>query len=131
MKRYDQEGHIYNELEEDPDGNELRLSEFVAERDFVSPAMKEAGERVASEMIDAAVELQMYHFGGCQPKDRTSNPNNDIIERYVAGTISSCEVIYIAMNRVRVDEVLTPDASDDRQLPVASRPESKSNENSG
>jgi hypothetical protein len=110
MKRYDQEGHIYNELEEDPDGNELRLSEFVAERDFVSPAMREAGENIASEMIDADIERQMAGLGGCQPQDRTSNQNNDIIERYVVGELSSCETIYIAMNRVRVDEVLTPNA---------------------
>ena len=60
----------------------------------------EAGQKIASDLIDARVSKDMGSMGGHVVKDMSKYDNSDLIQKYLDGEIVSVEAIYIAMKRV-------------------------------
>ena len=60
----------------------------------------EAGQKIASDLIDAHVSKDMGSMGGHVVKDMSEYDNSDLIQKYLDGEIVSIEAIYIAMKRV-------------------------------
>jgi len=64
--------------------------------------MIEAGQRIASDLMDAQVSWLMNGIGGGKTWREFINqdlPNKDLIEQYIDQEICSIEAIYIAMER--------------------------------
>jgi hypothetical protein len=66
--------------------------------------MQLAGSKIANDLTTASLCKSMGGLGGSMTwedwiKSNKSNPNLDIIERYVIGEIDSVTAIYIAMKR--------------------------------
>lgn len=85
----------------------------------------EAGERIASDLLDVAIAKSMNGLGGCQSKDTQDYQDSDLIQAYLDECqskdiqdyedsdliqayldeeISSVEAIYVAMRRVAEKE---------------------------
>ena len=60
----------------------------------------EAGEKIASDLIDAQISKDMGSIGGHVIKNTSEYDNSDLIQKYLDGEIVSIEAIYIAMKRV-------------------------------
>lgn len=71
---------------------------------IVTEKMKEAGNKIASDLIDATVAKELEGLCGSKTFEEYCNTfdhdNLDLIKEYVSGTIDSVTVIYIAMERV-------------------------------
>ena len=74
----------------------------------------EAGEKIASDLIDAQVSKNMGSMGGHVIKDVSEYDNSDLIQKYLDNEIVSVEAIYIAMKRV--EEKFTSTNSANTQL---------------
>jgi len=61
----------------------------------------EAGEKIASDLMDAQVSKNMGSMGGHIIKDISKYDNSDLIQKYIDGEIVSVEAIYTAMKRVK------------------------------
>jgi len=73
---------------------------------IVTKAMKEAGCRIASNLIDAQCSWSMNGLGGSKSwrewlAANSNIPNRDLVLAYVDGKIESVEAIYIAMDRAK------------------------------
>jgi len=60
----------------------------------------EAGEKIASDLMDAQVSKHMGSMGDHIIKDVSKYDNSDLIQKYLDGEIVSVEAIYIAMKRM-------------------------------
>ena len=60
----------------------------------------EAGEKIASDLMDAQVSKNMGNMGGHIIKDISKYDNSDLIQKYIDDEIVSVEAIYTAMKRV-------------------------------
>lgn len=71
----------------------------------VTEKMKEAGARIASDLVTATVVASMAGLGGCKSwkefEQSHDGQNMDLIMRYVAHEIDAVTAIYIAMDRER------------------------------
>ena len=59
----------------------------------------EAGQRIASDLIDAQLSKSIGSVGGRIIKDISEYDNSDLIQKYLDDEIVSVEAIYIAMKR--------------------------------
>lgn len=59
----------------------------------------EVGNRIASDLYDAAISKSMGAMGGHVIKPISEYDNSDLIQEYVDDKICSVEAIYIAMKR--------------------------------
>ena len=64
----------------------------------------EAGQKIASDIMDAQVSKSMGSMGGHVIKDILEYNNSDLIQKYLDNEIVSVEAIYIAMKRVEENE---------------------------
>ena len=69
-------------------------------KDMLHKKVIEAGEKIASDLMDAQVSKNMGTMGGHVVKNVSDYDNSDLIQKYLDGEIVSVEAIYIAMKRV-------------------------------
>ncbi len=76
---------------------------------IVTEEMKQAGNDIASAMMDASIAKSMGGIGSVYDswesyiKENCSHQNWDLISDYVEGRICSVEGIYLAMERAKND----------------------------
>jgi hypothetical protein len=69
---------------------------------IVTDKMREAGEQIASDCMDAACRKAFGTLGGGKEFDVSDfHTNSDLILKYVDDEITSVEAIYLAMERVK------------------------------
>jgi len=68
---------------------------------LVKKEMIEAGEQMASDLMDAKITKSMGNLGGHVIKKVEEYNNSDLIQKYLDYEISSVELIYVAMERAR------------------------------
>jgi len=59
----------------------------------------DAGERIASDLMNALVSKTMGHLGGHIVKPVSEYDHSDLIQKYLDEKISSVEAMYMAMKR--------------------------------
>jgi hypothetical protein len=72
----------------------------------ITEAMTQAGEDIASAMMDAHISYNMKGLGGCRTwkewlEAHAEIPNLDLIEAYLKEEITSVDAIYLAMHRAK------------------------------
>lgn len=72
----------------------------------LTAGMINAGNEIATCLMDASIQNQMGGIGGCKEYDLNSFPKkfHQIIERYLANHIDSVQAIYTAMEQQRACE---------------------------
>lgn len=59
----------------------------------------EAGEQIASDLMDAQITKSMDTMGGHVVKKISEYNNSDLVQKYLDNEIVSVEAIYVAMQR--------------------------------
>ena len=68
----------------------------------ITDEMRDAGDQIASDLMDANLRSSMNGLGGSKNFDVSDFPNNtDLIVKYLDGELTSIEAIYISMERVK------------------------------
>jgi hypothetical protein len=68
---------------------------------MVTKEMIDAGEKMASDCMDATLQQSFQGLGGSEVLDVSTFDNPDLVEKYLKGDITSVEAMYISMERKR------------------------------
>ena len=76
----------------------------------VPAKVREAGESIASHMMDACIQIGMNGLGGCEPFDVNQYPyeEREFLDAYIDDVITSTEAIYLYMRKVQDSVDLFP-----------------------